>query len=743
MKRITQHEREGVGVAQKEIQTTCCYCGAGCQLLFTVDEGANKILDARPVKGRTNDDKACLKGWYGWDYLNDPQIITKRIRDPMIRKNGRKSPLEVVSWDEAIAFVAASLTKIKEKWGPDAILGAGSARGPGNEPNYLMQKFIRACIGTNNIDHCARICHAASVAGSMQTIGEGAMSLSIPEIEDCEVIFNIGYNAAVSHPIVARRIVRAKEKGAFVICADPRITETARIADLHLQLKGGTNIALTNAMANVIVNEGLQDEAFIRAHTKDFDKFWEIVKDYTPEYAATITGLRPDDIRLAARKYAGSKHSVILWGMGVTQFSQGVEVVKSCCSLGMLTGNFGHYACGTGPVRGQNNVQGTCDMGVLPNVYPGYQSVTDPKMKEKFEKAWGAKLSDKVGLALTRVPERVLHEKDPAKRIHAYYIFGEDPGQSDPDLEEIRETLDKIDFVVCQDIFWNKTTLHADAVLPATAWGEHDGVYTSSDRGFQRIRKVLEPHGNILDDWEIICRVSTAMGYPMQYHNTEEIWNEMIDLCPKFAGATYEKIERQGSVQWPCWDKGPQDKGTMFLHAGGTFATQDGIGIFKTSPYQAPTEIENQTFPLTLCTVREVGHYSVRTMTGNCRMLRNLEDEPGWVEINPIDAENRGIGHGEIVRVSSKRGSVLTRANVTERVKKGAVYMTYQWWIGACNELTISSLDPSSSTPEYKYCACKVEKLPDQKQAWEEVARQYEDLRRLMRIDESLEKEAV
>ncbi|MDR3172148.1 MAG: formate dehydrogenase subunit alpha [Treponema sp.] len=722
----------------KEIQTTCCYCGAGCQLLFTVDPAANKILDVHPVQGRTNDDKACLKGWYGWDYLNDPQIITKRIREPMIRKHGKQSPLEVVSWDEAIKFVADNLTKIKQKWGPDSILGAGSARGPGNEPNYLMQKFIRACIGTNNIDHCARICHAASVAGSMQTIGEGAMSLSIPEIEDAEVIFNIGYNASASHPIVSRRIVRAKEKGCFIICADPRITETARIADLHLQLKGGTNIALTNAMANVIVNEGLQDVEFMKAHTKDFDAFWEIVKDYTPEYSAKITGLKPDDIRLAARKYASSKHSVILWGMGVTQFSQGVEVVKSCCSLGMLTGNFGHYACGTGPVRGQNNVQGTCDMGVLPNVYPGYQSVTDPKMQEKFEKAWGAKLSNKVGLALTRVPERVVHEKDPAKQIHGYYIFGEDPAQSDPDLEELRETLDKIDFVVCQDIFWNKTTLHADAILPGTAWGEHDGVYTSSDRGFQRIRKVVEPVGNIKDDWEIISLVSTAMGYPMKYNNTEEIWNEMIDLSPKFTGATYEKIARQGSVQWPCWDKGPQDKGTMYLHEGGKFATPDGIGIFKTSPYHDPTEVENKDFPLTLCTVREVGHYSVRTMTGNCRMLRNLEDEPGWLEINPADATVLGISHKDIVRISSKRGKVLTRANVTERVKKGAVYMTYQWWIGACNELTISSLDPSSSTPEYKYCACKVEKIGDQKWAWEEVGRQYADLRTQMHINKEL-----
>ena len=722
-------------MAIKEVQTTCCYCGAGCQLLFTVDKDANKVLDVHPVQGRTNDGMACLKGWYGWDYLNDPQILTKRLREPMIRRGGKKSPLEVVGWDEAIKFVADNFKKIKEKWGPASFLAAASARGPGNEAGYITQKFARAVMGTNNVDHCARICHAASVAGSRQTIGEGAMSLSIPEIEDAEVIFNIGYNAAASHPIVARRIVRAKEKGCYIICADPRITETARISDLHLQLKGGTNVALVNSLANVIISEGLLDKRFVEEHTKGFDEFWEIVKDYTPEYAAGITGLSADDIRFTARKYASSKHSVILWGMGITQFSQGVEAVKCLCSIAMLTGNFGHYACGTGPVRGQNNVQGTCDMGDLPDVYPGYQSVTDPEIRAKFEKAWGVKLDDKVGIQLTRVPEFVQHQKDPAKRLHAYYITGEDPCQSDPDLEEIRESLEMIDFVVVQDIFWNKTCEHADAILPATAWGEHEGVYTSSDRGFQRFRKVLEPVGNIKTDWEITSLIATAMGYKMRYNNTEEIWNEMIDLCPKFTGATYEKMERQGSVQWPCWDKGPEDKGTMFLHSGGKFATPDGKGILKTSPYHPPTEVENNEYPLTLCTVREVGHYSVRTMTGNCRLLRNLEDEPGWVEMSPDQAGGLGVKEGDIVKVISKRGSVYARAKPTERVKTGAVYMTYQWWIGACNELTISSLDPTSRTPEYKYCAARVEKISDQKWAEEEVKRLYADIRKRMHIE--------
>jgi formate dehydrogenase major subunit len=734
------------GAGRAEIKTTCCYCGSGCQLLFTVDKKANRIIDVHPVDGRTNQGKACLKGWYGWDFLNDPEILTKRIREPMIRKGGKNSPLEVVSWDEAIKFVADNFKAIKAKYGPDALIGAASARGPGNEVGYLMQKFMRGVIGTNNIDHCARICHAASVGGCRATIGEGAMSLSIPEIEDLDVIFNIGYNAAASHPIVARRIVKAKEKGAFIIVADPRITETARIADLHLQIKGGTNLALTNAMANVIVTEGLQDKAFMEAHTKGFDEFWAIIKDCTPEWAAKICQVPAEDIRLAARKYAGSHHSAILWGMGVTQFHQGVEVVKSCCSLGMLTGNFGRYACGTGPVRGQNNVQGACDMGDLPDVYPGYQNVTDPAIQAKFEKAWGVKLDNKVGLQLTRVPEKILVEKDPAKQLHAYYICGEDPAQSDPDLSEIREALKKIDFVVCQDIFMNKTCLYADAILPATSWGEHDGVYTSSDRGFQRIRKVVEPQGNIKDDWVILSELANAMGVgpKWNYKNTEEIWNEMIDLAPKFTGATYEKIERQGSVQWPCWDKGPQDTGTQYLHEGGHFATPDGRGSFKTSPYEPPIELENKEYPFVLSTVREVGHYSVRTMTGNCRLLRNLEDEPGWVEMSIPDCQAMGLREGELVHVSSKRGEVITRCKPTERVKKGDLFMTYQWWIGACNMLTVGALDPASKTPEYKYCAAKVMKIADQKGAEEEVKRQYADIRVHMGISsKKLEKEAA
>ncbi|MDR3343507.1 MAG: formate dehydrogenase subunit alpha [Treponema sp.] len=718
----------------KEVETVCPYCGTGCQLVLVVDEEANKILECKPSTQGVNEGKLCLKGHYGWDFLNDPQILTKRLREPMIRKGGKGSPLVEVSWDEAIRFVADNLLRIKKKYGPDAIMGTGSARST-NENNYLMQKFMRACIGTNNIDHCARLCHAASVAGCSTSIGEGAMSLSTPEIEDAEVLLNIGYNSPAAHPLVARRVIKAKEKGAKLICIDPRFTETARMADMFLQIRGGTNLAIVNGLANVIISEDLIDRDFIAEHTKGFDEYKGIIEKYTPEFVSTITRVPADTIRAAGRLFGKSKHSIIMWGMGVTQFTQGVDVVKGICGLLMMTGNFGRPSTGVAPVRGQNNVQGACDMCALPNAYPGYQSVTLPENKAKFEKAWGATLSDQIGLHVTRVPERVLHEPDPRKQIHAYYVYGEDPALSDPNLEEVRECLAKIDFVVLQDIFMNKTGLYADAVLPATGWGEHSGMVTATDRSILKTRKAIEPTGNVKEDWQILSLVSTAMGYPMHYHNAEEIWHEVLAVAPKFAGATYEKVEKYGSVRWPCWTKDIQDTGTQYLHKDGKFALPDGKGVFAAAEYAPVKEMENDVYPIALSNFHEVGHHSMRSMTGNCRTLRNLEDEPGVIEMSLEDAEQSGVKNGDIVRVLSKRGHCYSRCVATGRVKHHTAYMTHQWWIGSVNELTVPYLDPVSRTPEYKYCAIRVEKIADQEWAATEVAHIYQTIRKNMRID--------
>ena len=563
------------------------------------------------------------------------------------------------------------------------------------------------------------------------------MSFSVPELEDAEVIFDIGYNAPVSHPLVARHIVRAKKKGCKIICVDPRLTETGRIATIYLPIKGGTNMLFLNAMAHVMVTEDLVDHDFIEKHTTGFaDYAKEVAQDkYAPEAVAAATHLDPDDIRRAARLFASSKHTMTLWGMGITQFSQGVECVIACSNLSLMTGNYGHYATGVGPVRGQNNVQGTCDMGVLPNQYPGYQDVMDDEIRHKFEKAWGVSLPSHVGLPLTYVPDKVLREPDPKKRIHAYYIIGEDPAQSDPDLPEIRRTLSAIDLVIVQDIFFNKTCEYADVIFPATAWGEHNAVYTSCDRRFQRVRKLIEPQPGCKTDWEILCLMATAMGYPMHYDNTEQIWDEMRSLCPKFAGASYEKMVENHGVQWPCTEDSPDATGTQYLHKGAHFATADGKGHFYYYPWTPAKELESPEYPLSLSTVREVGHYSVRTMTGNCRLLADLADEPGYIQMNPEDCQELGIANGDLVRVVSKRGHTITRCQETDRVSKGATYMTYQWWVGACNELTSAALDPKSHTPEFKYCACRVEKIDDQKQAERDVKAQYTAIRSRMGIE--------
>lgn len=554
------------------------------------------------------------------------------------------------------------------------------------------------------------------------------MSNGIHELDNADLIFIFGYNGADSHPIVARRIVKAKENGAKVIVVDPRITESARIADLWLPIKNGTNMALVNALGNVLINEGLYNKEFVEKHTEGFEEYKDLVSKYTPEHANEITGVQKEDIRKAMRMYSSAKNPMILYGMGVCQFGQAVDVVKGLASLAILTGNFGRPSVGIGPVRGQNNVQGACDMGALPNVYPGYQKVDDDNVRRKFEEAWGVKLSSKIGYHLTEVPRITLEEN----KIKAYYIMGEDPVQSDPNSAEVREALEKMELVVVQDIFMNKTALHADVILPATSWGEHEGVYSCADRGFQRFRKAIEPSGDVKPDWQILSEVATAMGYNMHYNNTEEIWDEMRNLCPNFTGASYERLEELGGIQWPCPDE--KHPGTSYLYKGNKFSTPSGKAKLSASEWRPPMETPDEEYPLVLSTVREVGHYSVRTMTGNCRALQQLADEPGYIQMNPKDAEKLRVNDQELVRISSRRGSVVARALVTDRVNRGAVYMTYQWWIGACNELTIDNLDPISKTPEYKYCAVKIETIEDQEKAEQFVKEEYNRVRKAMNV---------
>ncbi|QHB31130.1 formate dehydrogenase subunit alpha [Yersinia canariae] len=705
----------------EKILTVCPYCGSGCKLNLLVEGG--EIVGAQPANGVTNQGELCLKGYYGWDFLNDTRLLTPRLTSPLLRRQ-RGGTFERVSWQEAIAFITTKLKAIKKRHGPDAIMMTGSSRGPGNEANYVMQKFARAAIGTNNIDCCARLCHGPSVAGLQQTLGNGAMSNSIGEIENTDCILVFGYNAADSHPIVARRILKAKNKGAKLIVCDPRHIETARIADQWLPLKNGANMALVNAFIYVLIEEKLYDDNYVRAHTRGFDELKAGIADYRPEDVEHITGLPAQAVRLAMRTYAAAPAATILWGMGVTQWGQAVDVVKGLSSLALLTGNLGRPNVGVGPVRGQNNVQGACDMGVLPNTFPGYEKVTDEAARGRFAAAWGVtELPAHVGYSITDVPHKVAQGK-----LKAYYVFGEDPIQTEPDLAAMRAAFAALELVVVQDIFMTKTAELADVILPATSWGEHEGVYTSADRGFQHFNKAIEPKGDVKPDWEIISLISTAMGYPMAYQNTQQIWDEMRGLCPPFFGATYAKMAGLGYVQWPCPSE--DHPGTPYLYTGNQFATEDGKGVLSCAPWQPPHEQTDRDYPLALCTVREVGHYSCRSMTGNCATLKILADEPGYVQIHPEDASQLGVVDQALVWISSRRGKVIVRASVTERANCGAVYMTYQWWIGACNELTVDHVDPVSKTPEFKHCAVKVDAIGDQSAAEQYVEQQYNQLKK-------------
>lgn len=705
----------------------CPYCGAGCKMNLSVENGL--VIEAEGLDGITNEGELCLKGLYGYDFVNDTRILTPRIYHPMIRRT-KGAPLERVSWDEALDFTASRLRAIIDEHGPGSVMLTGSSRGAGNEANFVMQKFTRACLGTNNIDNCARTCHAASVIGLMECVGSGAMSVSIPVLERTDCLLLVGYNPAASHPIVARRIVKAKERGTVLIVCDPRVIESARIADLYLPLENGSNLALVNALAYTIIDEDLADWDFIDHHTEGFDAWWEIVQGYAPEDVADVTGLAPELIRHAARRYAKAPSAVVGWGMGVTQQAQGVQTVRALAALALITGHIGRPNSGLAPVRGQNNVQGSCDMGMWPSLYPGYQRVDEPVVRAKFADAWGVPeecLSLKEGWKLTDLPHGVAEGK-----IRAFYNFGEDPLQTEPDTAQMRRTLESLDLLISQDIFMTQTTALADVVLPATSWAEHDAVYTASDRSFQLTTAALPPKGECRHDWEIFADLSCRMGYPMHYNSTREIWDEVRALCPQFAGATYEKMAGLGYAQWPIPAEAadnPANHGTAELFAGGAFTTPDGKGHLEAAHWRPPTERPDNAFPLVLCTVREVGHYSCRSMTGNCKALAALADEPGYVSMSPADAAARGIDEEELVQVRSRRGTIVARAAVDERINDGAVYMTYQWWVGKCNELTLHVLDGESGTPEDKYSACEVEAIADQPRAEEHLAQAYAELK--------------
>ncbi|MBN1234715.1 MAG: formate dehydrogenase subunit alpha [Methanotrichaceae archaeon] len=675
---------------EKTVVTVCPYCGVGCGLELKVNE--DRIISVSPNReSPVNRGQACVKGRFG---LEEIVHHPDRLTTPLIRRNGR---LEEASWEEALDLVAQRFTEVKNKYGPDS-LGAFSSSRCTNEENYLMQKLARTAFRTNNVDNCARVCHAPSVTGLAACFGSGAATNSFDQIEDANVLFVIGSNTTEAHPIISLKMIKAVSKGAKIIVADPRKIELVDQASIWLNLKPGTNIALLNAMMNVILKEGLEDSDFIASRTEDFEEFRKVVMEYPPERASKITGVSEEDIIQAARLYASAKKAMIIYSLGITEHITGTANVMSLGNLAMLTGNVGRQSTGVMPLRGQNNVQGACDMGALPNAYVGYQPVADPNIQSKFEQAWKVKLPATPGQTSTQMLESAREGG-----IRGLYILGEDPAQTDPDTNQVQASLKALDFLVVQEIFPTETTKYADVILPAASFAECDGTFTNGERRIQRVRKAI-PAICGLENWQTICKIAEKMGYPMKYDHPSEIMDEIAALAPMFAGVSYARLGN-GGLQWPC--PSMEHPGTETMHVE---RFSRGLGKFNAVQHKSPEEQPDADYPLILTTGRRREHYNCGSMTRRSRGIMWVWPEEA-IEISPADARKLGVEDGEEVVVRSKRGFVRTKARVTDKSSRGVAFMSFHYQDVLTNLLTNAALDPQAKTPEYKACAIRIEKI--------------------------------
>ncbi|KIX11144.1 formate dehydrogenase subunit alpha [Dethiosulfatarculus sandiegensis] len=674
------------------VRTTCPYCGVGCQLRLHVKDG--RIIKVTGVESaQPNQGRLCVKGRFGYDFIHS----SERLTTPLIKENGE---FREASWDEALNLVADKFMEIKEKYGADALAGISCARST-NEDSYNMQKLFRAVIGTNNIDHCARVCHAPTVAGLAQSFGSGAMTNSFADFSKAKMFFVIGSNMTEAHPVAATFVKNAVRKGADLILVDPRATALKDFASIHMPLKVGTDVALINGLMNVLITEGLYDKQYVQNCTRGFEGLQATVMDYTPERAAEITGLDPDLIRRAARRLASVKPAMLIYTLGITEHTCGVDNVMSTANLQMLLGNVGFECGGVNPLRGQNNVQGACDMGALPNVYPGYQKVDDVESRFKFQDFWDVLLDDKIGRMM---PEMFNGLKD--KSIRGLYIFGENVANTEPDISHVEHCLEMAEFLVVNDIFPNETTRFADVIFPATAWSEDEGTFTNSERRVSLVRKAVEAPGEARPNWWIFKEIAGRMGHQWDSNSGAEIWdNEISCLAPQMAGIKYSRIQNDG-LQWPVPDL--NHKGTPYLHKDGCFTC--GLGNFKALEWAPPAEVADEKYPLVLSTGRRLYHYHTRTQTGRCQGLNDLLGKE-TADISIADARHLGISDGDRVRVVSRRGKVELTARVTPEVQQGMVWMAFHFREGCANWLTNQAYDPVSMTAEYKACAVRVEKL--------------------------------
>ena len=696
----------GLSTIDKEVESVCPFCGVGCQLTYHVQKNVIKFVTGRD--GPSNHSRLCVKGRYGFDYAQHPQRLTK----PLIRKPGMpktahftvdpanwKEAFREASWEEALTFAAAGLRKIRDQ-DRFALAGFGSAKGS-NEEAYLFQKLVRTGFGTNNVDHCTRLCHASSVAALLEGVGSGAVSNQVSDVMHAEVVFVIGANPTVNHPVAATWMKNAAKNGTKLIIADPRRTELARHAEYFLQFNADTDVALLNAMIHAIIDEGLVNQDFIRDRTSGYEALKENAKAFSPELMAPICGIPAKTIREVARLFATSKGSMILWGMGISQHVHGTDNARCLIALTLMTGQVGRPGCGLHPLRGQNNVQGASDSGLIPMMYPDYQRVDNPEANKRFEALWGRALEKKPGLTIVEV----IRAAD-AGQVRGMYIMGENPAMSDPDAEHARAALAQLEHLVVQDIFLTETAYLADVVLPATAWPEKDGTVTNTDRMVQLGRKAIDPPGEARPDLWILNALARGIGLDWNYTHPKQVFDEMRKGMNSIAGITWERLERDSCVIYPCENEGDPGTSVVFTEV---FPTATGRAKFVPADLIPADERPDKAYPWVLITGRQLEHWHTGAMTRRAGVLDALEPEP-VASLHPLDLAELKVKPGDIVTVASRRGSISLYARVDEGTPRGAVFIPFAFYEAAANMLTNPVLDPFGKIPEFKYCAVKVSK---------------------------------
>src|SRR5215472_988770 len=700
------------GQAEHSIVTTCAYCGVGCS--FRAEMKGEELVRMVPNKdGHANHGHSCVNGRFAIGYATHPDRILK----PMIRAK-ISDPWREVSWEEAISYAASELKRIQAKYGRDSIGGITSSRCT-NEETYLVQKLVRAGFGNNNVDTCARVCHSPTGYGLKNTIGESAGTQAFDSVMEADVIMVIGANPTDGHPVFASQMKRRLRQGAHLIIADPRRIDLVRTphieADYHLALRPGTNVALINSLAHVVVTEGLVKEDFVRERCEwdSFEKWRKLVGDpkYSPEAMQSVTGVPAENVRAAARLYATAHNGAIYYGLGVTEHSQGSTMVMGIANLAMATGNLGREGVGVNPLRGQNNVQGSCDMGSFPHEFTAYRHVSDDGVRHTFEASWGVTLRADPGLRIPNMFEAALDGD-----FKALYIEGEDIGQSDPNTQHVTAALTSMECIIVQDLFLNETAKFAHVFLPGSTFLEKDGTFTNAERRISRVRRVMKPKSGYAD-WEITQLLSNAVGFPMNYKHPSEIMDEIARLTPTFTDMSFDLIDRLGSVQWPCNAEHPEGTPTMHVE---TFVR--GKGKFLLTEYVPTNEKVNIKYPLILTTGRILSQYNVGAQTRRTENVKWHDEDR--LEIHPTDAEDRGIAEGDWCGIASRAGETVMRARVTDRVQPGVVYCTFHFPESGANVITTENSDWATNCPEYKVTAVEVTKV-SQPSEWQKRFKEF------------------